>query len=672
MAEPDLVYFDIAAVVVMLVSLESFLIRRKTKTPANRVYLSAILLVTLTAVFGLASEVVGMLAPQAAHVSTADIEYPPIVRGGLQLMYYALRSLMAPTYLILIATISDTTHRLNANNLIRVLLWVPMVSVLVFVLTNPLHHLVFAYSGNSFVRTEGVATIYASTAYYSAIGIWWLLRWRRVLTDDEFATLMMLYPLVLLSVFVQYYFPYVHIEMFTSSVAIMMVSAFVMRSERQMDSLVAAASLQAYRDMCNRAFITQKPLCLVYLEIVNLERLREYVGKDEIQNIVSRVATNLSRSLEAGDVLYYLRNGLFCISSVNLDANHALAIATRTHEEGKARAKRLPAGTPGMEMRSCVVRIPHDVSDAKTLTSFVRRFSHLVPGSQVTSFEALSAHKNFALNMALSDCIEHAIHNRTFEVFYQPIFCLHDNHFHSAEALVRLKDPAFGWISPALFIPEAEQSGAILQIGSILLDKICAFLGTIDYQSTGLSYVEVNLSTEQCVRPQLTKEILGALEKHSVEAARVNLEITETSSTFSQDIVEKNVRALAAAGLTFSLDDYGSGYSNVTRMLSLPFDIVKFDKTFTDSLDNTQARTVFERSIAMLKQIGKQVLVEGVETPEQEEALRAMGADYLQGYLYSRPLRQDDFISFLNEHTASSPVSSVASAPSQPTDPQPA
>jgi EAL domain-containing protein (putative c-di-GMP-specific phosphodiesterase class I) len=118
-------------------------------------------------------------------------------------------------------------------------------------------------------------------------------------------------------------------------------------------------------------------------------------------------------------------------------------------------------------------------------------------------------------------------------------------------------------------------------------------------------------------------------------------------------VIDRNVHALAAAGTTFSLDDYGAGYSNVTRALRLPFSLIKFDKSFVDALDDTATRTVLEQSIAMMRSIGKCVLVEGVETQEQADALRAMGVDYIQGYRYAKPLAEDEFVDFLLAHNQS-------------------
>ena len=651
MASTELIYFDIAATIVMAVSLMSFTFRLKARTPANRIYLSALLLVALTACAALVGDVYDLALGSLVSAPAG----PSGLRDLIELVYVTLKSLTAPAYMVLIATVSDTSHRLNQGTLRRWLLWVPMLAVVALVLTNPIHHFVFTYEAGAIVRAPGIMAIHVSTIYYSLIGLAWLFRWHRVLNEDAFATLLTLYPLAFASAIIQYHLPHLSIETFATSVAMMLVSAFVIRPERQMDSLVNAASLEAYRELTGRAFVTGKPLCLVYLEVVNIERLRELVGKDELQDVIRGMASTLTGVLETGDVLFYLRNGLFCISPVNLSSDHALAICTRMNDEGRARAQRGPEGPAAISMRCCVVRVPEDVDSAETLATFTRRFGHLVPEPRVTTYAELSRRDDFGLNMALSAIIDKAIRDESFEVYYQPIYCVADGRFHSAEALVRLNDPTFGFVSPGLFIPEVEQSGAIIAVGAILLKKICAFLAAVDFERSDLAYVEVNLSTEQCVRPQLAGELLSLVSDFGIEPSRMNLEITETSATFSQAVVEANVRRLAAAGFTFSLDDYGTGYSNVTRALALPFSLIKLDKSFADGLDDERRSVACARSIQMMHEIGCQVLVEGVETGAQARALADMGADYLQGYRYARPMPEAEFVSFLEGH-AEAPV----------------
>jgi EAL domain-containing protein (putative c-di-GMP-specific phosphodiesterase class I) len=309
----------------------------------------------------------------------------------------------------------------------------------------------------------------------------------------------------------------------------------------------------------------------------------------------------------------------------------------------------MPQNAPEICMRSCVVRVPEDAQDPETLKAFVRRYPHLVPDSCVTSYQELSRQPGFGLEMALTGIVDTAIRNRSFEIHYQPIYCVADGRFHSAEALVRLRDPEYGWVPPSLFIPEAEQNGTIVAIGDILLEKVCAFLGTIDYERTQLRYVETNLSVDQCIQPDLVPKLLETMERNGVDPSRVNLEITETSSAYSQEIMEDNVRLLAQAGCTLSLDDFGTGYSNISRALSLPFSLIKLDKSLVDGLDRPASREVVARTVAMMKAIGKDVLAEGVETHEQVEQLSEMGVDYIQGYRFSKALPEDEFIRFLEE-----------------------
>lgn len=651
MASSCIIYFDIAAVVIMAVTLLSLILRGMTRGATNRVYLTCMILVLVTAVACLAGEVYDQcIMPSLVQSGVVDPNQPPPARDAITLVYYALRSLTAPMYLVLIATVSTTTHRLNSNNFRRVCLWVPMVGTFLFVLTNPVHHLVYNYVQGVPVAGSHIWILYAAATYYALIGIAWLVRWRKLLSSLEFTTLLLLYPIVFVSLIVEHELPDLHINMFITSVSMLIVSAFVIRPENRFDTLVNAASLPAYREMCRRAFLSDRPLCLVCLEIVNLERLRDLVGKDELQNIVRNVSANLSSRLERDDVLYYLRNGSFCIMSRNLSIDHALRVAHQAHSEGKMRSMDSDERSARTMMRTCVVRIPHDVPDNDTLKAFVRRFSHLMPQTGVTTFEELSKQENFGLEMALSDIVKRSIEDHSFTVYYQPIWNLANKRFQSAEALIRLDDPTFGQISPAMFIPEAEQNGLIDEIGDILFEKICAFLGRVDYRATGLDYLEVNLSAEQCIQPNLASNLIALMHEHGVEPRRMNLEITETSSAFSQKVIDANVHTLSAAGVTFSLDDYGTGYSNAIRMLSLPFSVVKFDKSLVDGLGDPSVRTMLSSTITMLHSIGKQTLAEGVETAEQTETLAKMGIDFIQGYHYAKPMPEDEFLAFLEEH----------------------
>lgn len=641
------IHFDIAAIVVMLVTLASLILRGMTRGATNRVYLTAMILVTITAITSLIGELYdAFIMPNLVQSGVFDQNQPPESRDVIALTYLALTTLIAPTYLVLIAAVSDTTHRLDRNNLVRFCLWTPMIAAFVEAFSNPMHHMVYSYVEGVPQPGPLMVVLYASTVYYSLVGVAWLIKWRGVLSTAEFCTMLALYPLLFGSFIVQYAFPDNGMEMFMVSIAMLLLSAFVIRPEKRLDSLVNAASISAYQEMCRRAFLTEKKLCLVYLEIVNFEKLRELIGNDELHDLVRQMSSTLASTLSPSDTLYYLRDGLFCISPHNTDPQRALQIAQQTHEEGKARSMAKRERSTNTQMRTCIVRVPEDASDVETLKTFIRRFAHLVPQSCVTTYAELSKRENFELEMALADILDNAIEDQSFTVHYQPIWSMKEQRFLSAEALARLNDPTYGWVSPALFIPEAEQNGSIIEIGDIMLEKICSFMSRADLEDLGIDHIAANLSTDQCVRPQLAGEILALLDKFGVEPQRMHLEITESSSSYSQ-VISENVTTLSEAGLSFSLDDYGTGYSSVSRSLSLPFSTVKLDKCFADGVDDPSMHIVVTDTVEMMRSIGKQTLIEGVETQEQVEAFEAMGLDFIQGYFFAKPMPEDEFVDFL-------------------------
>ena len=654
MPQLDAIHFDVAALVVMLVTVASLYLRHMTRGATNRVYLTAMVLVLATVLARLGGELYSVLAlPGIVQSGAATPDQPPLALDAFTLLYCALRSLTAPVFLVLIATVSGTTHLLNISPAVRIALWGPMLVVLALILTNPLHHLVYYYVGGAYESGMLAWTQQFVGLYYSITGIVWLVHWRQIFGTTEFYTLLAAYPIALCPILVQQLISTPNVNMFVTAVIMMLVSAFVIRPERRLDALVGAASFEAYQAKCNRAIITGKPLCLVYVEIVNLEKLRELMDKAELQNTVRQVAANLSGRLERDDVLYYLRNGLFCISPRNIDPAHALEVATRAHEEGKAQSAQGSRKRSGAtEMRTCIVRVPEDVDSIDAMKAFVLRFSRLVPTSTVTTYSELSENEGFDLEMALSSIVADAIENRSFDVYYQPILHLGDGSFRSAEALVRLEDARFGQIPPSLFIPEAEENGTIDEIGTILLEKVFAFLSRTDFAATGLDYIEVNLSVDQCIRKGLADEIVAMATEHGVDPKRLNLEITESSSSYSQEAIADNVVNLAAAGFTFALDDYGVGYSNLSRLLELPFSLVKLDQSLVQRLDDPAMKTVMGETISMMKAIGKETLAEGVETQAQADELKSMGIDYIQGFRYAQPMPAEEFTAFLIEHNA--------------------
>ena len=205
---------------------------------------------------------------------------------------------------------------------------------------------------------------------------------------------------------------------------------------------------------------------------------------------------------------------------------------------------------------------------------------------------------------------------------------------------------------PDLFITAAERNGTIHKIGSIVLEEVCRFIASDEFERLGLEYIEINLSVAQCMQSTLADDILAMLEKYNVSVSQINLEITETAANYDMSAMSENLRKLSEAGISFSLDDFGTGYSNIERVASLPLKIVKLDRTFVNNQDNPHMSVFLENFIRMFKQMEMEIVVEGIETEQMVKRFSDLHCDYIQGYYFSKPIPQRDFVEFISNNNS--------------------
>ena len=244
--------------------------------------------------------------------------------------------------------------------------------------------------------------------------------------------------------------------------------------------------------------------------------------------------------------------------------------------------------------------------------------------------------------------IKAALDEDRFEVYYQPIYSVASEHFVSAEALARMKDGDGNILMPGKFIPVAEETGLIEQIGERVFRKACQFIKSNSLSELGVKFIEVNLSVSQCENPSLSTVYREIMKEEEVSPDKINLEITESSRLNSRNILLENMNMLMTLGCKFALDDFGTGESNLNYIVDMPVNIVKFDRGMVQEyFTNEKARIVMQAAVEMIKKLGLRIVAEGVETEEQLEGIKALGIDYIQGYYFSKPLPAEEFLSFV-------------------------
>ena len=229
-----------------------------------------------------------------------------------------------------------------------------------------------------------------------------------------------------------------------------------------------------------------------------------------------------------------------------------------------------------------------------------------------------------------------AIAEKQFEMFYQPIISASSSEVIAFEALIRWSHPARGMISPAEFIPVAEETGLIIPLGEWILRQVCA---------DALSWprnirVAINISPVQFSSPDLVPTVFRALAATHLEPGRLELEITETALLQDNEAVLAKLRQLKGFGVQISMDDFGTGYSSLSYLRSFPFDKIKIDQSFVRELGKQEDALAIVRAVIGLgKSLGMTLVAEGVETEDQLNALKREHCDEVQGYLFSPAVR---------------------------------
>ena len=243
-----------------------------------------------------------------------------------------------------------------------------------------------------------------------------------------------------------------------------------------------------------------------------------------------------------------------------------------------------------------------------------------------------------------------AIEHNADQVYYQPIYSIAKGKIHALEALARIIDSNGRMFMPDSFIPIAEDNGMILQLGKSILEKTCEFMYQEKLPDYGIDYVDVNLSVVQCMQQNLADGFLDIMAERRILPPQINLEITETAASHSEKNLLDNMKRLIRTGTTFSLDDYGTGYSNLSYILNLPVKVIKFDKKMVASyFINEKSAIAMKHEVAMLHDLGLTIVAEGIESKEQYSAMKELGVDFIQGFYFSRPVPAKQVIHFLKE-----------------------
>ncbi len=390
-------------------------------------------------------------------------------------------------------------------------------------------------------------------------------------------------------------------------------------------------------------FDVNRPGYLMLLEINRFTDIITSNGHGLGETIIKLTAKRLHRAVEStGTKLFHLESNLFAVSFHDSAIPTAL-VSNIFNAFSKPVAVADRYFYLNFTIGGVAVESEHDLFEVmrkadSALHSVINHFGN--------HFRAYDDELDNVLlrRMTLENNLRHAIAQQELMVYYQPIIDGRSGKIASAEALMRWHCAGTEWISPVEFIPIAESSGLINELGKWLIDQIFGYVASNNKRHNESLTIAINISAVQWQDESLVEFFMDKLRHYDLTADNFTLEITEQVALQDIERTVTMMNALKAMGFKVAIDDFGTGYSSLNYLHGLPVDAIKIDKSFISSLTlNNKNSTIVEMLISLAHQLHLKVVAEGVETEEQYQQLLGWDCDYIQGYLFSRPLDKGAF-----------------------------
>jgi diguanylate cyclase (GGDEF)-like protein/PAS domain S-box-containing protein len=396
-----------------------------------------------------------------------------------------------------------------------------------------------------------------------------------------------------------------------------------------------------------------RSFAVMFIDLDRFKSVNDTLGHEAGDRLLQEMGARLKDCLRTSDVVSRLGGDEFVVLLPEVSDTDQVAMAARNILSAAVK----PVVVLGQECRVTasigICMYPADSQDEQALMKNADIAMYLAKEEGKNNFQFFSEdiRARSLERLTLESSLRRALERNEFFLDYQAKLDLKTKEITGVEALLRWQHPDLGTVAPSRFLPVAEETGLILSIGKWVLRTACA--QNVAWQREGLPPVcmAVNLSARQFADEGLTTDILAALSETGMKPELLELELTESMVMQNHERAAKVLAAIKRLGVRISLTDFGVGYSSLAQIDRYPIDTLKVDRSFIRDLEgNVEGRAITEAIIAMGRTLSLTVVAEGVETQEQQTFLIDHACDAMQGFYFSKPLRQDEFASFMRRH----------------------
>ena len=580
--------------------------------------------------------------------------------NGLKISYIILYILHSLKYILMYSSLCfmlvyasvAINQRIHGKNILKLFI-VPIIFISTLLIINFNTGMVFSItSGGMFEYGNYFPLFYLLDLYYTLVTAFFLVRGWHALSQNHKAVLPAIVFILTFGTMFDYFNPQAASLQFTSTIFITIVFSFMQNPNEyySYDSLML--NRDAFISMCGSRFTPTSHTQCIAINIHNVNLIMNTVEKNRIlhaEGIFIKSIKQFSKKF----LVFKINIGQYIIVMDENNEKEAKLLYDETCNIMETLSNTTKLSIP-IYSTSCAFSCPNDVSSLRMVDNLFSALKLYEDKDDLLTIDPKSLNlRSDAEIVRIEKLVQTALNENRLEVYFQPIYNSVKKKFTSAEALIRMKDNDGDFVSPDIFIPIAEKSSLIIDIGDFVLEEVCRVISEETLNDYGLEYIEVNLSMVECLQSNLASKIISILNKHNVLPWQINLEITETSSSEFTDIVDANIQTLFEKNISFSLDDFGTGYSSLSRILSLPLKLIKIDKTLVQvpfSSSEKKSMILLENFIKTAISTGADIVAEGVETKEMAKHIIKLGCKYIQGYYFSKPISRSDFVKFIKSN----------------------
>ncbi|MCQ2573281.1 MAG: EAL domain-containing protein [Treponema sp.] len=640
--------FDIASITFLIILLTNCIFQKRFSTRSSKVCIFLIVDILFTTILNLTTSFTLTYIPNYIVLNTVLGLTQAILTNFCPILFYIF--------------IHATTHQFRRINprFWRFTCFFLIIETLL-ILSTPLTHFLFTYNSTvEYTHNYGYYILYIFSFVFMVASIQDIAKNRKSINSGKIISVLIFCAGTIIAVGTQMFIPELQLTGFACTIAVFAAYISLQNPGFFFDHSTGTLNKMAFIETV--ASLNEKSTgSIIIFKMTKTNKIKDLFGI-EGRYYITRQFMQLLQTTFPTSKIFYLFNDTYILLFDS--KNFAEEAGIKINEITKKSLKLFPVEGSDTIINYRITGRLHVVNDLQMLL-------HNSDGSTYTTNETISLINfiatsyqphhiaivdeklvyDFQEQIRIKHVVENAIEHESFEVFMQPIYSLKDNAFTGAEALLRLKDTNGSYIPPLSFIPEAEANGDIILISDIMIQKTCDFINETQLFDKGIQTVNVNLSMIQCMYEGIIDHICDILEKNHISPTLIRFEITESVAVNDEVRFTKLLEEMTERGIEYALDDYGTGYSNTSKILNHSFSEIKFDKSIIDSMnENNRNQNALKYLFDLTKEKKMISLAEGVENKETVEMLKKVGCDLIQGFYFSHPMPAAEFKKFLEEH----------------------